>query len=75
MNIPILWQHNANKPIGEVICADGKVHFKFNDDVQVTQQMMFDIFGNAGFTVTEGKIVDGTCVLIRAGCIVEWSMP
>ena len=71
MNIPILWQHDHKKSIGEITCADGKLHFKFNEDVQVTQQMMFEIFGNAGFTVTDGKIVDGTCVLIRAGSILE----
>jgi hypothetical protein len=71
--LPLLLNHDHNNPIGTVEpIGDGKLEFKFNTDVLITKEMLFDIFGNAGLVVTHREMKDGV-VHIKAGEILEFS--
>ena len=73
MTIPILLNHEAAKPIGVAEFQDGQMFVRFVDDVKITREMAFEIFGNAGLLVLESTEEDGV-MLIRRGRIVEWSL-
>ena len=48
--------------------------FRFDEDVLISRDNLFEIFGNAGISVTESKVLpDGTVVII-AGSIMEFSL-
>lgn len=73
MNIPILINHDQSKPIGFVEVIDGAPHVRFADDVRITLDMAFQIFGDAGLQVLEATEEAGV-MLIRHGRILEWSL-
>jgi hypothetical protein len=70
--LPILWNHDHTKPIGSVEAVDGALKFKFSEDVKITREKMFEIFGGAGIRVTEMEEIDGV-VTIKSGEILEFS--
>lgn len=71
---PLLWNHDHMKPVGRVEVVNGKIEFHFNEDLFITHEMLFEIFGNVGLQVTKQEVVAGL-VCIRAGQIMEWSLP
>ena len=73
--LPILWAHDQTRPpIGFVETADdGTLKFRFNEDVRVSEQAMFEIFGHAGIRVTEQEVLPDGTRLIKAGQIMEFS--
>lgn len=73
MNIPILMNHDQTKPIGFVEVIDGALHVRFAEDVRITRDMAFQIFGDAGLQVLEATDEAGV-MLIRHGRILEWSL-
>ncbi len=72
-NIPLLWNHDPTaKPIGSMYTDDGRLMFYFTEDVQISDEMMFEIFGDAGILVLDVKDSDGVRY-IKRGQILEFS--
>ena len=71
--IPILWNHNHATPIGHVKHVGDKLMFVFNEDVRVSEQAMFEIFGNCGVRVLHSQALPDGTRLIRSGEILEFS--
>jgi hypothetical protein len=69
----ILLNHDHTESIGSVDVINGKLHFRFNTDVRITKDMVFQIFGTVGLQLLEASEEDGV-MLIRSGRIVEWSL-
>lgn len=72
MKIPILCKHDHTKPIGSVESINGALRFKFSEDVKLTLENLFEVFGGAGIRVTEMEDVEGV-VTIKSGEILEFS--
>lgn len=72
--LPILWNHDFTKPIGVVEAADGQLKFRFGEDIKITHEAMFQIFGDAGIKVTEMEMLEDGTRLIKAGELVEFSL-
>jgi hypothetical protein len=75
--LPILWAHDRTRPpIGFVEAADdGTLKFRFNDDVRVSEQALFDIFGDGvGVCVADMEVMPDGTRLIKAGQIMEFSL-
>lgn len=71
--IPILWKHDHTKPIGTVEAVGPELKFKFTDDVEITRENLFEIFGWAGVRLEEiEQRPDGT-LLIKSGAILPFS--
>lgn len=74
MNVPILLNHDQTKPpVGVVEIRDGGLFVRFTDDMKITREMAFEIFGNAGLQILECTDDSGV-MLIRRGRILEWSL-
>ena len=72
-DIPILVQHDhSQKPIGRVLATDRGLSVQFREDVRITREMLFDIFGGAGIRVDEMER-DGDLLIVKAGTILEFS--
>lgn len=70
----ILWNHDHTaKPIGKYDFSDGRINFVFEEDVEISHEMMFEIFGNAGISVDRMERRDDGKGLIKAGHILEFS--
>lgn len=68
-NVPILLNHDHQQPpIGLVKMIDGALHVEFRQDLEVSREMAFAIFGNAGLRIVEG---DG---MIKRASILEFSL-
>jgi len=73
--IPILNNHiHTIAPIGFVYLVDGILHFRFRDDVSITLDMVYQIFGNAGIRVMDSADDKDGRYVIRSGQILEWSI-
>ena len=72
MTLPIFIDRDISKPIGIIRNEDGKILFEFHEDVEITREMMFGIFGNAGIMVTEAQR-DNDNIIIKSGEILEFS--
>lgn len=70
--LPILFKHDHKRPIGVVLFDNGAVKFKFSEEVKVSLDQAFEIFGGAGIKVTSKELVDGV-VIIKEGEILEFS--
>lgn len=71
---PILWCHDHSRPIGHVEATDdGTLKFHFTDDVRVSEQALFEIFGGVGMRVTDMEVLPDGTRLIKAGQIMEFS--
>lgn len=68
----ILHNHDQATPIGFIEAIDGRLHFRFSEDVKITKDMAFQIFGNAGLQILKTTEEDGA-TFIQHGCILEWS--
>lgn len=53
MTIPILLEHDTMRVLGTLTGAGNGMLVEFRPGSNVTKEMMFDIFGGAGFRVTE----------------------
>jgi hypothetical protein len=73
MQIPILLNHEPSKAIGWTEIVDGQLQFVMAADSQITLDMAFQVFGNAGLQVLEATEEDGV-MMIRRGRILEWSV-
>jgi hypothetical protein len=72
--LPILLNHDHTKPpIGSVESVDGKLYVRFRDDMKITEEMAFLIFGDAGFRVLE-VTEEGGVMLIRRAQILCWNL-
>jgi len=77
LTIPILLHHDRSKVIGVMQTDPDKpgLFVRFTSDVQITRDMLFEIFGNAGVRVMEAEMNDdGLNFTIKSGQILEWSM-
>ncbi len=73
LKLPLLMNHDINKPIGAIVQrADGRFEFNFTDDVRITDEILFDVFGGVGILVTEMVEEEGVRI-IKAGQILEFS--
>lgn len=70
MNIPILMNHDPKRVIG-VLEDDGRV--RFTQDVEISREQFFAIFGNVGARLDECEKQKGGPLRIRAGQILEFS--
>lgn len=68
----ILWRHDHARPIGVVEPVGDKLCFRFNDDVVVHEDALFEIFGGAGIRVTESEWRSAARI-VKAGEILEFS--
>lgn len=74
MEIPILLNHDGTKTIGVVKTThDNKLVLEFAEDVKITKEMAFDIFGNAGLKLLQLSEESGV-FYIRKAQIVEFSL-
>lgn len=73
MELPILINHEHDKPIGMLREDDGKLFVEFLADMKITKDACFDIFGGAGLQVLEATEEDGV-FYIRKARIVEFSL-
>jgi hypothetical protein len=72
---PILNNHiHTIEPIGFVELIDGTLHFRFRDDVSITLDMVYQIFGNVGIKVLDTTDDKDGLYVIRSGQILEWSI-
>ena len=73
MIVPILSNHDhTSPPIGVVESVDGSLYVRFRDDMKITQEMAFLIFGDAGLRVLEATEEEGV-MLIRRAEILCWN--
>jgi len=70
--IPKLYKLDIAKPIGVIRKEGDQIFFEFHEDVEISREMMFDIFGNAGIRVTETIEKNGN-LIIKKGQILEFS--
>ena len=73
MTTPILANHDHTKPIGIIKNENGRILFEFHDDVEISREMLFEIFGNAGIRIAEHQ-VEGDNLTIKSGEILEFSL-
>ena len=73
--IPILHDHDPSAAIGVVRIIDDGVFFEFTKDAQISREMLFDIFGNAGIKITEFEADGDNIAVVKAGQILEYSLP
>lgn len=73
MKIPILMNHEHDKPIGALREQDGKLFVEFLADMKITKEACFEIFGGAGLQVIEATEEAGI-YYIRKARIVEFSL-
>jgi len=72
--LPILSQHQSEKPIGKVVIGkNGNLAIEFSKDAGINRDMLFDIFGGAGIRVLESELVGDVQVIKRAE-IIEFSL-
>ena len=71
---PILWAHDRTRQIGVVEQGGDLMKFRFDEDVLISRDNLFEIFGNAGISVTESKVLPDGTVVILAGSIMEFSL-
>ena len=73
--IPILNNHiHTIAPIGFVYLVDGILHFRFHDDVSITLDIVYQIFGNVGIKVLDSADDKDGRYIIKSGQILEWSI-
>lgn len=72
MEIPVLMNHEHDKPIGFVREQDGKLFVEFQADMKITKEACFEIFGGAGLQILEAT-EDAGIYYIRKARIVEFS--
>jgi hypothetical protein len=73
MIVPILSNHDhTSPPIGVVESVDGSLYVRFRDDMKITKEMTFLIFGDIGFRVLDAAEEDGV-MLIRRAQILCWN--
>lgn len=73
MQVPILINHEHDKPIGVVREVDGNLFVEFTADMKITKEACFEIFGGAGLQVLEATEEAGI-YYIRKARIVEFSL-
>jgi hypothetical protein len=74
MPLPILLNHDHTKPpIGLVESIDGSLFVRFHDDMKITREMAFLIFGDTGFRILEATEENGV-MLIRRAQILCWNL-
>lgn len=71
MNWPILLNHDPASAIGVTEVINGELHVRFTEDVKITREIAFQIFGDAALQVLECTEDDGVMV-IRRGRILHW---
>ena len=73
MIVPILLNHDHAARVGRLDIVDGQLQVSFADDVKITREMAFEIFGNAGLQGLEWTEENGA-MIVRRGRILEWSL-
>ena len=73
MELPVLMNHEHDKPIGVVREQDGKLFVEFLADMKITKEAAFEIFGGVGLQVLEATEEDGV-FYIRKARIIEFSL-
>lgn len=71
---PILWAHDRTRQIGVVEQVGEVMKFRFDEDVLISRDNLFEIFGNAGISVTESKVLPNGTVVILAGSIMGFPL-
>lgn len=71
--VPILRGHDHKDVIGMLTFDGGVMRFAFRDDVRVTSDMFYSIFGDVGWRMEEGGC-DGEAFFVKRGTIVEFSL-
>ena len=71
---PILWAHDRTRQIGVVEQGGEVMKFRFDEDVLISRDNLFEIFGGAGIRVTESELLPDGTRLIKAGQIMEFSL-
>lgn len=72
--IPILLHHDPMRPVGFIEVTDWGLAFRFSEEMIITREMIFNIFGNVGFEATELAALDNGQIRIIAGTILEFSL-
>lgn len=72
MKIPILLYHEKDNPIGVVVAEGGKLFINFKENINITRENLFNIFGGAGIRVIEED--HNGCGYIRKAQIFEFSL-
>lgn len=70
--IPILLNHDSSKPIGWLRIDGAHLVVEFTDDVPITKEMFFKIFGNTGMVATQFEM-HGGAMWIKKAQITEFS--
>ena len=73
MELPILMNHEHDKPIGVLREQDGKLFVEFLAGMKITKEACFEIFGGAGLQILEATEEAGI-YYIRKARIVEFSL-
>lgn len=72
--IPILFKHDPERVIGRVTSRETGLSFEFTDNVVVTQDQFFDLFGSCGAVFTSMEMTNDNMMMIKAGTILEFSL-
>lgn len=73
MEIPILIDHDHHKPVAFMREVDGKMFIEFAQNLKITKECAFEIFGNVGMRILDIDVADGT-YYIRKAEIIEFSL-
>jgi hypothetical protein len=71
--LPILFNHDRDKPIGWLRVEGDRLFVEFKADMSITREMFFEIFGNAGMLEIEADKGDDDVIVIRKAQILEFS--
>lgn len=74
INMPILKNHDEHAIIGKIYSEDGHIYFKFFEEIEITKDMLFEIFGNAALKLIVFE-AEGEKIKVRKGEIIEFSLP
>lgn len=73
--LPILRGHDRAKPIGYIEAVGGcTLRVRFTDEVEITREMFFEIFGGAGLRISRYKVNAAGNMCIQEGEIIEFSL-
>jgi hypothetical protein len=73
IELPILIDHDPTKPIGIIREKNGSLFVEFTEDMKITMEWAFNIFGGAALQILEYTEED-EIFFIRKARIIEFSL-